>query len=187
MSLNNEDLGFLSTTYDVNQSDVERAATALGDEPEAFKILRRRLEDVDIDDFRNPRPDSFRDGWNQATTKVKENDEALETNPDLGLADLMESAEKLILKLHAFKRRMFLKSGGIDDQLRVLIRETWGQFEAFGSAIDLSVVDNDLTSHELAEALRNNDSVQAMRAFITDLKRLIEADRRYVAINGGVS
>jgi len=183
--INNDDLAILSTTFDVNQSDVEASFRSAGTSLSDFQEARRRLVNSDVDAFKNPRPDEYGNGWSTATDDVESNDDNIEAGQDLSLADLLESADKLIAELQGFKRREFLKADRIDNSLRNYLAEMWGRSTCLSSAIEISEVDNDMTSQELAEALRENDSYQAVRSFITDLESIIEADRLQYVMSGG--
>lgn len=170
----------LSDTYELEEYEVKSTIYHLRKkrDPDPERTLQTRLDAPEVDTFLNRRPQLYDEGWQEACRELRQDGE--ET-----VAELRYDSDARFQDLRFQRKRAFLVSGSCAEELREEYWRYMGHSDCLLEAHQLVIVDYEMTKEEVAEALQEHDSIPAIREFIRQLHRDIEADRMQWVRDGG--
>ena len=198
---------FMALPYDIEDSVLLSTWTKIKSDPEheirtssntcllptsAKGELQFRLDDPEIDDIENSRPEAYKNGWRSACEKIAGVDAAFDELPAFvpdddippSIGDLWEYAENEVERMRNERKLAFMTRREWTDESRCE-HWTWrGRESCCRCACRLLDVDNDIPSPDLAKILRRNNDGQKMYAFITERRTIADADHRLCVIGG---
>lgn len=186
-----EVIRFMALPYDIEDSVLLSTWSQIKSDPEheirtenrcllptsAKGELQSRLDDPEVDDMENSRPDAYKIGWRSACDKIAVVDASFDALPDF-VADheipptvgcLLEYAENEVERLRSERKLAFLTRRTWSDENRCE-HWTWKGRESccWAACRYLDRVDNDIPSIDLSKILRKHSSVQKMNKFIEE-------------------
>ena len=145
--------------------------------------LQSRLDDPEVDDLENARPEAHKAGWLSACDKISAVDAAWSAVPDdapekdfpPNIGSMLEYAESEVERLREARKLAYLIRSEWTDESRCELWTWRGRKDCCSSCCRLLHIDNDIPSAELGRILRKNNSSAKAKQFAIDLR-----EERYI-------
>ncbi len=141
--------------------------------------LQSRLDDPEVDDLENARPEAHKAGWLSACVKISAVDAAWSAVPDdapeedfpPNVGSLLKYAENEVNRLRQERKLAYLIRSEWTDESRCELWTWRGREDCCWSCCRLLDIDNDIPSIDLAKILRKHNSSAKAKQFAIDLRQ----------------